>query len=97
MVEEYTANAPSSFRCSKCPLNSVKAVKDRWEAFRKAVEAGTASEPLVLTSDDLNALIEQNPELKGKIYVKVEGDEIKGTGEHSTRCRASGRCSRAAI
>ena len=42
------------------------------------MEAGTAIEPLVLTSDDLNALIEENPELKGRIYVKVEGDEVKG-------------------
>ena len=50
----------------------------RVEAFRKAVEAGTPTEPLVLTSDDLNALIEENPDLKGKIYVKVEGDEVKG-------------------
>ena len=48
------------------------------EAFRKAVEDGTATEPLVLTSDDLNALIDENDELKGTIYVKIEGDELKG-------------------
>ncbi len=42
------------------------------------MEAGTASEPLVLSSDDLNALIEDKPEMKGKIYVTVEGDEVKG-------------------
>ena len=60
------------------PAEQRQALKDRVEAFRKAVEAGTPTEPLVLTSDDLNALIEENPELKGKIYVKVEGDEVKG-------------------
>ena len=32
----------------------------------------------MLTSDDLNALIEENPEFKGMVYVKVEGDEVKG-------------------
>ena len=60
------------------PAEKRQALKDRVEAFRKAVEAGTATEPLVLTSDDLNALIEENAELKGKVYVKIEGDEVKG-------------------
>ena len=60
------------------PAEKRQALKDRVEAFRKAVDAGTPTEPLVLTSDDLNALIEENPELKGTIYVKVEGDEVKG-------------------
>jgi hypothetical protein len=78
MVEEYTATAPEQLPKVEMPDEQRKAVKDRVEAFRKSVEAGTASEPLVLTSDDLNALIEDNPELKGKIYVTVDGDEIKG-------------------
>ena len=60
------------------PAAERKALKDRVEAFRKAVEAGTEIEPLILSSDDLNALIEENPELKGTIYAKVEGDELKG-------------------
>ena len=77
-VQEYTADAPEKLPALEMSDNDRSAVKDRWDAFRKAVEAGTASEPLVLSSDDLNALIEQNPELKGKIYVKVEGDEVKG-------------------
>ena len=67
-----------NFPRSRCRPSSVKTLKDRVEAFRKAVEAGTPIEPLVLTSDDLNALIEDNPELKGMIYVKIEGDEVKG-------------------
>lgn len=78
MVNEYTATMPDKLPVLNMPEEQRKAVKDRWEAFRKAAEAGTATEPLVLTSDDLNALIEQNSELKGKIYVTVEGDEIKG-------------------
>ena len=42
------------------------------------MESGTPIEPLVSTSDDLNALIEKNDELKGTVYVKIEGDEVKG-------------------
>ncbi len=41
---------------------------------------GTAppTETLVLTSDDINALLEDDPELKGKAYAKIEGNVVKG-------------------
>ena len=66
-----------SFPRSRCRRSSAR--RSRTESRRsKAVEAGTPTEPLVLTSDDLNALIEENPDFKGKIYVKIEGDEVKG-------------------
>jgi len=77
-VEEYTATTPRELPKVDMPVEQRQALKDRVEAFRKAVDAGTSTEPLVLTSDDLNALIDDNPDLKGKIYVKVEGDEVKG-------------------
>jgi hypothetical protein len=78
LVDEYTATAPRELPKLDMPAEKQQVLKDRVEEFKKAVEAGTPTEPLVLTSDDLNALIEDNEELKGKIYVKVEGDEIKG-------------------
>ncbi len=79
LVDEYTlGTAPRQLPKVEMPAEQRQTLKDRVEAFRKAVDAGTPTEPLVLTSDDLNALIEENPELKGKIYVKIEGDEIKG-------------------
>jgi hypothetical protein len=78
MIDEYTGTEPIALPALKMSDENRDEVKNRWDSFRKAVNAGTASEPLVLTSDDLNALIEQNPELKGKIYVSVESDQVKG-------------------
>jgi len=79
LVEEYTATAPQQLPTVEMPAEQRQVLRDRIAAFRKAVSEGAPTEPLVLTSDDLNALIEQEPELKGKIYVKIEGDEVKGT------------------
>src|SRR5262249_32356890 len=79
MVDTYTATAPRDLPKVQMPEEQRKALKDRVETFRKAVNEGTPTDTLVLTSDDLNALIEEEPELKGKIYVKIEGDEVKGT------------------
>ena len=78
LVEDYTSTAPRELPKVEMPAEQRQVLKDRVEAFRKAVDAGTPTEPLVLSSDDLNALIEDNDDLKGKFFLKIEGDEIKG-------------------
>jgi hypothetical protein len=60
------------------PAEQRQSLKKHVEDFRKAVEEGKVTEPLVLTSEDLNALIEEDPDLKGKVYMKIDGDELKG-------------------
>jgi hypothetical protein len=78
VVDQYTSTTPRELPKVEMPPEKRQALKDRVEAFGKAVDNGTPVEPLELTSDDLNALIEEEPDLKGKIYVKIEGDEVKG-------------------
>jgi hypothetical protein len=78
MVDQYTSTTPQQLPKVEMSAEQLKTLKDRVDAFQKAVEAGTPTEPLVLTSDDLNALIQEKPELKGVIYVKIEKDEVKG-------------------
>jgi len=78
LVDQYTSTTPRELPKVEMPEEQRQAVKDRIEAFRKAVEAGSPTEPLVLTSDDINAMIDDNPELKGKIYVKIVGEQVKG-------------------
>jgi hypothetical protein len=78
VVDQYTSTAPRELPTVEMPEEERQALKDRVEAFRKAIDAGTPIEPLVLTSDDLNVLIADNPDLKGKIYVKIVGNEVKG-------------------
>jgi len=78
MVEQYTAAAPRDLPKVEMPAEQRASLKKRVEEFRKAVEEGKAVEPLVLTSQDLNALIEEEPQLKGKVYLKIEGDKLKG-------------------
>jgi cell division protein FtsN len=77
-VEQYTSTAPRELPKSEMPADQVKMLNDRVEVFRKSLDEGTPAEPLELTSDDVNALIEQNPKFKGKFFIKIEGKEIKG-------------------
>ena len=78
LVDEYTSTTPRDLPKVEMPPEQLKTLKDRVESFKEAVNTGAPTEPLVLTSDDLNALIAENPELKGIVYVKLEGNEAKG-------------------
>jgi hypothetical protein len=78
LVDEYTSTTPRELPKVEMTPEQRQTVKDRLEAFRKAVEAGSPTEPLVLTGDDLNALIDDDADIKGKIYVKIVGDQVKG-------------------
>ncbi|WP_165252085.1 hypothetical protein [Paludisphaera soli] len=73
----YTATAPVEL--PKLALGEADRERSvaRMTAFRDAVEAGEAVPPLVLGSDDLNALIQQSPRLKDRVYLTLEGDKIK--------------------
>lgn len=80
-IEQYTATAPRELPKVDVPADQREALKKRAAEFRKAVEEGKSASPLVLTGDDLNVLIEEEPDfaqLKGKVYLKIEGDELKG-------------------
>jgi hypothetical protein len=77
-VEEYTATAPRELPKLQITEEERKNAVDRFNAFKEAVKEGTATEPLVLTSEDLNALIEDKPELKGRVYITIEEGKIKG-------------------
>jgi hypothetical protein len=56
-------------------------IRKKVDAFRDAVKGGKPVEPLILDSEELNALIQNDPDLvplKGKVYVMMEGSQLKG-------------------
>jgi hypothetical protein len=77
-VDQYTATAPRELPRVDMLPEQRQSLKERFEAFRRSIDSGTPTAPLVLSGDDVNALIEENPNLKGTIYVTIEGDKIKG-------------------
>lgn len=77
-IQEYTALAPVALPKVQIADEDRRTLDERIAAFRKALDEASPTAPLVLTSNDLNALIESNQALAGKIYVTVEEDKIKG-------------------
>jgi hypothetical protein len=77
-LEQYTSTTPRELPKVQLTEEQRQDVIDRFKAFRQAVNDGTATEPLVLTGDDLNALVEEEPQLRGRVHLTIEGDEVKG-------------------
>ncbi|MDB5353483.1 MAG: hypothetical protein JWN86_4730 [Planctomycetota bacterium] len=77
-VKEYTQTTPVKLPPATLPEPERVALRERFKAFKEALDAEKATEPIILTADDLNALIDDNPDFKGRAHVEIEGEKIKG-------------------
>ncbi len=80
-VAQYTDTQPMTIPTVNMSKEDMDALKKRFEAFDQAVRNNKPTEPMVLTSDEINALILSSPDaqaFKGKIYVTLDGDKAKG-------------------
>jgi hypothetical protein len=75
-IAKYTSDTPKELPTVEYPPEEIKAITDRIDSFKKTIEKGESPPPMVLTSDDINALISQNKELQGKIYVRIDKGEV---------------------
>ena len=81
VLARYTDTTPLALAQVNLPTVELKALQARVEAFQKAVQAGAAAAPLVLSETEINALISHDPSfsgLKNRVNVALEGDQVKG-------------------
>jgi hypothetical protein len=81
LVSEYTDTNPMTLPSVQISSADLEKLKKRYADFEAAVKAQRPTPPLVLTADEINALIASSPDkqaLKGKFYVSFDGDRVKG-------------------
>lgn len=78
VVREYTATSPIELPRVEMPAGQLTSLKERRDAFRNDVEASRPTPPLVLNADEINALLQDDPRWKGRLYVAIDGDHLKG-------------------
>jgi hypothetical protein len=79
LVAEYTSSEPAALPQIEMTAEQMQAVRARIDRFGETLNQGERAE-LILTADELNALIATDPEfadVRGKLYVTLEGDRIK--------------------
>ena len=81
LFTNLTDKQPVPVPTVKMSQAEIDQVRQRVDAFRQAVRAGQSPAPLILSADEINALLISDPDLeplKGKLYVvKIEGNTIR--------------------
>jgi hypothetical protein len=77
-VQDYTETQPAALERVTLPPEQLRALQERLQAFRTALESPTNTQELALTGVELNALIGENKDFRDKVSVNVEGDRITG-------------------
>jgi len=81
ILDEYTETQPRALPEVTLPEEQLKAVQERVKTFAEAVKNDQPTDPLVLTADEINALIQQNEEFKTiplKVYLTFDDDKLNG-------------------
>src|SRR5262245_10543516 len=79
-INEYTDATPLPMPTVQTTDEEVSRVRERISKFREAVQSGKTVEPLIQTSDEANAMIAKDPELKGlqgHFYVTFEEGKVQ--------------------
>lgn len=78
LVDQYTS--PTRMNLPKMEMSEQdrKALRERSEAFKKALDKGEDIEPLVLTGDELNVLLAGETGVADRVYFIIDGDKLKG-------------------
>lgn len=81
VINQYTDSRPMELPTVQMSQGEIDKLKQRFDAFQQAVREHRPENPLELTADDINALIASGSDqqaLKGKFYVSLEGNQLKG-------------------
>jgi hypothetical protein len=83
LVTEYTDTVPMALPKVDMPPEELAKLKARVAVFKQALDAHANTPPLILTGREINALMQDSPQVKqlnlnDKFYVDLEGDHLKG-------------------
>jgi len=56
--------------------NQIQSVRERWQDFEQKTRAGQPAE-IELTADDINTLIVTNRDIRGKVFVSIDGSQVR--------------------
>ena len=70
------AEAPSPVPEFNASDQQIQRVQERWQDFEQKTRAGQSAE-IELSADDINALIATSEDVRGKVFVSIDGDQLR--------------------
>ncbi len=78
-IAKYTSEEPAELPTIEFTAEQLSELETRISTFKESVDEGTApEEKLVLTAEEINALIGKEEELRGKVFVKIKDGQVSG-------------------
>lgn len=81
LANDFTDTAPAELETVELPPDRQRNIQERVARFTRALETQQSAEELVLTAEEINALIGADPsfkDAKGRVFVRIDGDKLKG-------------------
>lgn len=75
-IQQYTSETPKELPVVELDEDRIAELEQRVETFHEQVEEGKPAEPLILTAEDINALVSRNEDMRGRVYVTIEDGQI---------------------
>lgn len=75
-IKQYTSESPRELPVVELSQEELTQIEQRVQDFQNKVEEGESPEQLVLTADDINALISHEEKLKGRVFVTIADGKI---------------------
>ncbi|MFC1757386.1 hypothetical protein ACFL2H_01285 [Planctomycetota bacterium] len=75
-IEKLTSDTPRELPVVEYTDEQIQALYSRFDQIKNAADNGEVTEPLVLTADDINALLAQSEYFRGRLAVKIENGQF---------------------
>lgn len=70
------AEAPAPVPEFNASEQQIQVVQERWQDFEQKTRAGQSAQ-IELSADDINVLIVTNEDVRGKVFVAIDGDRLR--------------------
>lgn len=78
-LNAYTSETPMELQTVEYDEQQMEQLNGRIKSFSDALEAGDIpEEDLILSAEEINALIADKEELRGRVFVQIEEGQVKG-------------------
>ena len=78
-IAKYTADAPAELPTVEYDEAQMSELENRIETFQQELKSGQPpADDLVLTAEEINALIATNEDFRGRVFVEIVDGQVKG-------------------
>jgi hypothetical protein len=77
-LNKYTSEVAADLPIVDMSEEEIEEIENRIDNFKDAIEASETPEDLVLTANEINAMISQDDDMRGRVYITIADGTVSG-------------------